>query len=104
LLVAVMAGFASTFFGGCALEAATFYHYPMPTDISPQEAKIGKAPLTSIYLSALSCFFFMQKCPFLFFSFSFSEAYWIFLRFQYDIAAHEIPAQYVYNACDFKSI
>ena len=45
---------------------ATFYHYPMPTDISPQEAKIGKAPLTSIYLSALSCFFFMQKCPFLF--------------------------------------
>ena len=83
---------------------ATFYHYPMPTDISPQEAKIGKAPLTSIYLSALSCFFFMQKCPFLFLFFSFSEAYRIFLRFQYDIAAHEIPAQYVYNACDFKSI
>ena len=50
---------------------ATFYHYPMPTDISPQEAKIGKAPLTSIYLSALSCFFFMQKCPFLFFPFLF---------------------------------
>ena len=47
------------------LHPATFYQYPMPTDISPQETKIGKPLLTSINLSALSSS--CRSVPFFFF-------------------------------------
>ena len=51
------------------LHPATFYQYPMPTDISPQETKIGKPLLTSINLSALSSS--CRSVPFFFSPFSF---------------------------------